>query len=119
MNEYKTADAVAKVVNILYRANKYIDETEPWVLAKDEGKKARLGTVLYNLLESIRIAGILLSPVMPETCGKIFGQINTDITDYESAFIFGSIKSGAKVCKSEILFARLDEAKILAELEQK
>ena len=118
MDEYKTADAIGRILNILYRANKYIDETEPWSLAKDESKKARLGTVLYNLLESIRIAGILLSPVMPETCEKIFAQINSALTDYESAFIFGGLKSGVKVSKCEILFARLDEAKILAELEK-
>ena len=117
MNEYKAADAIGRTVNILYRANKYIDETEPWILAKDDGKKARLGSVLYNLLESIRIAAILLSPVMPDTCGKIFAQINSDVKDYESAFIFGGLKSGAKVRKSEILFARLNEAEILAELE--
>ena len=117
MNEYKTAEAIGKVVNILYRANKYIDETEPWILAKDEDKKARLGTVLYNLLESIRIAGILLSPVMPETCGRIFTQINCGAQEYESAFIFGGLKSSVKLGKSEILFARLDEAEILAEIE--
>ena len=118
MDEYKTADAISKIVNILYRANKYIDETEPWILAKDESNKARLGSVLYNLLESIRIAGILLSPVMPETCEKIFAQINCDIKEYESAFIFGGLKSGVKLGKSEILFARLDEVKVLEELEK-
>jgi len=117
MNEYRAADAVGKIVDILYRANKYIDETEPWVLTKDETKKARLGTVLYNLLESIRIAAILLSPVMPETCDKIFAQINSDMREYESAFIFGGLQSGVNVGKSEILFARLDEVKILEELE--
>ena len=117
MNEYKTAEAVGRIVNILYRANKYIDETEPWILAKDETKKARLGTVLYNILESIRIAAVLLLPVMPETCEKIFGQLNTGQTDYESAFIFGGLESGTKLGKSEILFARLDEAEILKELE--
>lgn len=118
MNEYKTAEAIGKITNILYRANKYIDETEPWILAKDENNKARLGTVLYNLLESIRISAILLSPVIPETSEKIFTQIHTDVKDYESAFLFGGLKSGVKVGKSEILFARLDEAKIIEELEK-
>ena len=117
MNEYKIAEAIDRILAILYRANKYIDETEPWVLAKDGTKKDRLGTVLYNLLESIRIAGILLSPVTPETSEKIFAQINTDVTDYETAFEFGGLKPGTKVNKAEPIFMRADEKKILAELE--
>jgi len=117
MNEYKISEAIGEILAILYRANKYIDETEPWILAKDENKKDRLGTVLYNLLESIRISGILLSPIMPETSAKIFAQINTDVTEYETAFEFGGLKSGIKVNKAEAIFMRLDEKKTLAELE--
>ena len=117
MNEYKISEAIDNIREILYRANKYIDETEPWVLAKDETKKDRLGTVLYNLLESIRIAGILLSPIIPEASAKIFSQINTDVTDYETAFEFGGLKSNIKVNKAEPIFMRLDEKKILAEIK--
>ena len=119
MNEYKIAEAIGEILTILYRANKYIDETEPWVLAKDEAKKERLGTVLYNLLESVRIAGVLLSPIMPETSARIFSQIDADAkieTSYESAFVFGGLKPGSKLNKAEPIFMRLDEKKILAEL---
>ncbi|MCL1857888.1 MAG: methionine--tRNA ligase [Oscillospiraceae bacterium] len=118
MNEYKISEAIETINAILYRTNKYIDETEPWVLAKDETKKDRLGTVLYNLLESIRIAGILLSPIIPETSAKIFAQINTDITDYETVFEFGGLKPGIKLNKAEPIFMRLDEKKIMAEIEK-
>jgi len=116
MNEYKVSDAIDATRAILFRANKYIDETEPWVLAKDENKKERLGTVLYNLLETIRIAGILLSPIIPETSEKIFAQINTNVTGYETAFEFGGLKAEIKVNKAEPIFMRLDEKKILEEL---
>jgi len=116
MNEYKISDAIDEIIAILHRANKYIDETEPWILIKDENKKDRLGTVLYNLLESIRIAGILLNPITPETSVKIFAQVNTGVTEYETAFEFGGLKSGVKVNKAEPIFMRLDENKILAEL---
>jgi methionyl-tRNA synthetase len=119
MNEYKISDAIGEILAILYRANKYIDETEPWALAKDENdknKRKRLGAVLYNLLESIRIAGILLTPVIPGTCEKIFAQINTDITGYETAFEFGGLRPGGSVNKAEPVFMRIDEKKMLAEL---
>ena len=116
MNEYKISDAISEILAILYRANKYIDETEPWVLAKDEDKKERLGAVLYNLLESIRIAGILLTPIIPETCEKIFTQLGTDETAYESAFVFGALKSGVKTNKADPVFMRVDEKKMLEEL---
>jgi len=119
MNEYKIAEAIDEILEILYRANKYIDETEPWILGKDEAKTDRLGTVLYNLLESIRIAGILLSPIIPETSAKIFAQINTDVTGYDTAFEFGGLKSGVKVNKGEPVFMRVDENKMLAELEKR
>ena len=117
MEEYKTAEAISEILALLYRANKYIDETEPWVLAKDDAKKDRLGTVLYNLLESVRIAGILLSPIIPETSAKIFSQIAADDKSHESAFVFGGLKPGAGQNRAEPIFMRLDEKKILAELE--
>ena len=107
MNEYKTAEAISEILAILYRANKYIDETEPWIMGKDEGKKGRLGTVLYNLLESLRIAGILLSPIIPETSAKIFSQISADVTSYESAFVFGELKPDAKLSPAEPIFMRI------------
>ena len=118
MNEYKISDAIDEILDILYRANKYIDETEPWILGKDGGDKIRLGVVLYNLLESIRIAGVLLNPIIPETSEKIFAQINTKIMDYESAFEFGGLKPGVKLNKAEPIFMRLDENKILAEVAE-
>ncbi|MCL2772021.1 MAG: methionine--tRNA ligase [Oscillospiraceae bacterium] len=116
MNDYNIFYAIPQIIAILDRANKYIDETEPWILGKDDNKKERLGTVLYNLLESIRIAGILLSPIIPDTSAKIFAQINSDVTDYETAFEFGGLKSGVKASKAEPIFMRLDENKILAEI---
>ena len=118
MNEYKTSEAIDEIKAILFRANKYIDETEPWILGKDETKKDRLATVLYNLLESIRIAGILLSPIIPDASAKIFSQINTDITDYETVFEFGGLKSRIKLNKAEPIFMRADENKIIAELTE-
>jgi methionyl-tRNA synthetase len=116
MHEYKTAEAIAQILALLYRANKYIDETEPWALSKDESKKDRLAAVLYNLLESIRIAGILLSPIMPETSAKIFSQISADAANFEGAFVFGETKQGTKLNKAEPIFMRLDEKAILSQL---
>ncbi len=116
MDSYHIADACESVFTMLSRANKYIDETTPWVLAKDEANKGRLGTVLYNLLESIRIAAILLTPIIPKTCEEIFRQINTDLTAYE-ALEFGKLVSGNCVGDSKILFTRIDEKKMLEEIE--
>ncbi len=115
MNDYHVADAVESIFTMLRRANKYIDETTPWVLAKDEGCKARLGTVIYNLLETIRIGAILLEPFMPSTADKIFAQLATDVCDYASAEKFGSLKSGKALGEASTLFARIDEQKFLAE----
>ncbi|MBO5287364.1 MAG: methionine--tRNA ligase [Clostridia bacterium] len=117
MNEFKIADACETVFTMLSRANKYIDETTPWVLAKDESNKGRLGTVLYNLLEAIRIGAVLLYPVIPATCEEIFKQINTTSTSYESILSFGQLLSGASVGESKVLFARIDEKKLLDEVE--
>ena len=116
---YRVADAVEAVLNLAKRSNKYIDETAPWVLAKDESTKARLGTVLYNLLESIRFIAILLSPFMPETSEKIFEQMNCDIKDYDSLKKFGALKPGTNVGEAKALFARIDAEKMLNEIAEK
>ncbi|WP_308619696.1 methionine--tRNA ligase [uncultured Eubacterium sp.] len=116
---YRVADAVEAVLNLAKRSNKYIDETTPWALAKDEASLPRLGTVLYNLLEAIRYIAVLLSPFMPETSEKIFAQMNCDIRDYDSLGNFGALKAGEKVGKAEALFARIDAEKMLAEIAEK
>lgn len=116
MDNLRVADAMDEIWALLRRSNKYIDETFPWVLAKDESKQERLGTVLYNLLESIRIATVLLQPFMPETAEKIFKQINTTVTAYASVESFDGIKAGDAVGVGEVLFARMDEAKKLLEI---
>lgn len=116
---YRVADAVEAVLNLAKRSNKYIDETTPWALAKNEASLPRLGTVLYNLLEAIRYIAVLLSPFMPETSEKIFAQMNCDIKDYDSLENFGALKSGEKVGKAEALFARINAEKMLAEIAEK
>lgn len=116
---YRVADAVEAVLNLAKRSNKYIDETMPWALAKDENKKARLGTVLYNLLEAIRYIAILLTPFMPQTAEKIFEQMNCDIKDYDSMNTFCALKAGTKVNEAQALFARIDSEKMLAEIARK
>ncbi len=117
LDEFKMADSIEVVMNAAKRCNKYIDETAPWALAKDEAKKDRLSTVLYNLLEGIRIVTLALSHVMPTTAEAIAKQINTDVTDYESLFEFGGYKLGTAVGEATPLFARIDAEKLLAELE--
>ncbi|MBE6598987.1 MAG: methionine--tRNA ligase [Ruminococcaceae bacterium] len=117
MDSFHIADACADIFTLFKRANKYIDETAPWVLAKSEDTKARLGTVMYNLLESIRIGAVLLSYIMPDTADSIFAQLNTDIRSYDSALAFGGIKAGEVVGEASPLFQRIDEAKLLAEVE--
>lgn len=116
MNEYKVADALDEIITLLKRSNKYIDETQPWVLAKDEATKERLGTVLYNLLESIRFASVLLVPFIPETAGEIQRQLNAAHTGWESLKDFNGIEIGSKAGEAKPLFARIDEAKKLAEI---
>jgi len=118
MEEYKTSDAIAEIWNLLKRSNKYIDETTPWALAKDESNKERLGTVLYNLIEAIRIAAVLIQPFMPETAEKIAKQINTDILSFESIKEFGGYVAGTQTNEATPLFARLDEAKTMEEIEK-
>ena len=118
MDDLRVSDAIDEILNLLRRSNKYIDETQPWVLGKDESKKKRLGTVLYNLLESIRIAAVLLEPYLPETAQKIFRQLNTDKTDWDSLLRFNGMVPGQKVGTPEILFARIDAAKKLEEINK-
>ena len=119
MDKNRVADAITEVLNLFKRCNKYIDETMPWALAKDESKKDRLATVLYNLIESIEIGGSLLYSFMPETSGKIIAQINGSKRSLESMKNFGLYKSGNKVTeKPEILFARLDLKEVLAKAEE-
>lgn len=118
MSEYKVADALETLWTLLRRSNKYIDETFPWVLAKEEDKQGRLGTVLYNLLETIRISSVLLEAFIPDTAKKIQEQINTTVVAYNSIQTFGGIQSGQSVGKGEPLFARIDEAKKMAEIAE-
>ncbi len=117
MDEFKLADASACVFDMLSRANKYIDETTPWILAKDENQKTRLGTVLYNLLETLRIGAVLLYPFIPATCEEIFRELNTELNTYETICTFGALESGKEVGEQKVLFQRIDEAKMLQEIE--
>ena len=109
MNELKIGDALQEIFEVLRKCNKYIDDTTPWLLAKDETKKARLGTVLYNLLESIRICAVLLSAFLPETAEKIFEQLNTEVNSFASTNEFGLLTSGIKLKEPVHLFDRIDK----------
>ena len=110
-------NALAEIFKVVSRANKYIDETTPWVLGKDETKKARLATVLYNLLESIRIATTLLSAFMPTTMPKVFAQIGaTDVATYENADKWNVLPPDTTVTRGEVLFPRIDVDKEIEEL---
>lgn len=115
---YHIADAVGAVMELAKRCNKYIDETAPWALAKN-GENDRLGTVLYNLLESIRFIAVLLTAFLPETAVKIFDQIGAKARDYDSLSAFGALEAGSSVGKAEPLFSRLDAEKTLAEINAK
>ena len=120
MDEYKIADALECIFTMLRRANKYIDETTPWSLAKDESQRERLGTVLYNLMETIRWGAVLLAPFIPETAAEILDELGTDARGYASIGTleqFGAMQTGGEVKDSKVLFARVDEAKKLAEFE--
>lgn len=119
INSYHMADAVEAVMNLAKRCNKYIDETAPWALAKDESQKERLGTVLYNLLEGIRFIAVLISPFMPDTSKSILEQMSCDIADYDSLSSFGTLKAGTVVKTPTPLFARIDAEKMLAEIAEK
>ena len=120
MDKLRVADAITEIFALFKRCNKYVDETEPWVLAKDETKKERLATVLYNLVEGISIGANLLEPFMPETSAKVLAQLNAQKRPMDSLDIFGMYKSGTKVVeKPEILFARLDAKETLEKIEAK
>lgn len=116
MDSLRVSDSIDEVFKLLRRSNKYIDETTPWLLGKDENKKDRLATVLYNLLESIRFAAVMLSPFLPETAENIFRQINSNLKSWESLESFDGTIVGSKVNKPEILFGRIDAKKKLLEL---
>ena len=118
MEQLRVADAMTEIFNIFRRSNKYIDETTPWALAKDEEKKDRLSTVLYNLTEAITIGASLLEPFMPETSGKILAQLNTVKRELDQMDQFGLYASGTKVTeKPEILFARMDIKEVMDKVE--
>ncbi len=121
MEKFQFQNALEEVFKLVQRANKYIDENAPWALAKDmEANGARLAAVLYNLLETVRVCTILLTPFMPESCGKIFDQTGADASarTWDSAARWGVLPAGVEVRKGENLFPRIDMAKELAELER-
>ena len=116
MQTLHVADSLDEIWAVVNRANKYIDETTPWILAKDESTKPRLGTVLYNLVETIRIIASLLTSFMPETAQKIKEQLCATDLSFESADKFGVTKAGEKVGEATVLFARIDLEKKLEEI---
>ena len=120
MDAFQLHLALEDIFKLIQRANKYIDETAPWVLAKDESRKARLASVMYNLLEALRVSLILLTPFMPDSCEKAFRQIGAceSCQSWESAGEYGVLPADVKVCKGETLFPRLDMAKELEALEK-
>ena len=120
MDGYRISDALECIFTMLKRANKYIDETTPWALAKDESNRERLGTVLYNLLEAIRWGAVMLTPFIPASANEILDQLATDARSYDTlggVEAFGGMKVGATLAESRVLFARVDEEKKLAEFE--
>ena len=119
MDNFGTQQALIEVFKVISRANKYIDETAPWILAKDESKRARLATVLYNLLETLRITVTLLLPFIPDSCEKAFAQIGAapEQTTWDNAAVWGVLPADVTVHKGETLFPRIDMAKEIAELE--
>ncbi|MDF9824813.1 methionyl-tRNA synthetase [Breznakia sp. PF5-3] len=118
MDSLHISDAISDIFTLIRRSNKYIDETCPWILAKDEAKQDRLQTVLYNLLESIRYTAVLLSPFVPETSDKILKQLNTNKKDYASIQQFGQLEEDIKLVeKPEILFQRVDEKEFAEQWE--
>ena len=118
MDRLRVQDSIDDIFDLLKRCNKYIDETSPWALAKDEANKDRLNTVLYNLLESIRICAVLLEAYIPETSKAILDQLNTQKRDFNSITEFGQLEEGTKITdKPSILFARLDVAEVMEKLQ--
>ena len=121
MESYAFQDGLIEIFKVISRANKYIDETAPWVLAKDEANKPRLARVMYNLLETIRIAGVLLTPFMPESAEKIRVQIGASEEQYnwDTAGVYGTLSADVTVCKGPALFPRIDMNKEIAFLEDR
>ena len=119
MDEMHPSFALEEVFKLIQRANKYIDETQPWVLAKDEANKARLASVMYNLLEALRVSLVMLSPVMPESCAKALDMIGADddARSWDNCGRYGVLSETVSVVKGETLFPRLDAEKAIAELE--
>ena len=120
MDEFQLHLALEEVFRLIGRANKYIDETAPWLLAKEESKKARLASVLYNLLEALRVSLIMLTPFIPESCEKAFAQIGAagEMLTWTKASVYGVLPANISVKKGETLFPRIDQAKMLEELEE-
>ncbi len=119
MESFHLADACADIFTMLRRANKYIDETTPWTLAKSEETMPRLRTVIYNLLETIRTGAVLLTSLLPQTAESIFRQIGTDVTDFDSVSTFGALVPGNAVGEAAPLFQRIDEEALIAEWQAK
>lgn len=117
MDDLRVGDAIEEIISVARRANKYIDETEPWVLAKDEGNKDKLQNVLYNLLETIRICAVLLQAFIPETSEKIFGMLKTNNKSLESIDTFGNLEENT-LEKPIILFNRIDAAEMIKRIEE-
>ena len=120
MEKFQFQNALDEIFKCIQRANKYIDETMPWSLAKDEANRARLASVMYNLLESIRICATLLLPFIPASCEKIFAQIGAgaDVVTWDDANVWGKLPQIVTVHKGEAIFPRIDAPKALAELEE-
>ena len=110
MDELRVGEALQEIFDVLRKCNKYIDDTTPWILAKDEDKLPRLGTILYNLLESIRVCSVYLSAFLPDTSDKIFRQLNTSIKDYESTIRFGQLEVGNSLGEAIHLFDRIEKS---------
>ena len=118
MSEYHVADSLDAIFSMLRRANKYIDETMPWALAKDESLRGRLATVIYNLLETIRVGAVLLTPYIPKTAENILSQLGTDKASRDTIAAFGALEAGKPLGEAFTLFARIDEKKFLEEMEK-
>lgn len=118
IKDLKIPEALDHIWDVIKRANKYIDETSPWVLAKDDSKKERLGTVLYNLVESLRIVSTVLSAFLPDTSEKINAQLNVEAASWESIASFDGTRAGTKVNKGDVIFPRIDVDKAIEELNK-
>ena len=117
MDELRIPEALEEIWTLIGRANKYIDETTPWILAKDDEKRDRLGTVLYNLLESLRFISVLMTPFLTETSEKMNAQLNTELTTWNSLASFDGTKAGGHVVKGDVIFPRIDVEEKLKQLE--